>query len=586
MKIIGHRGASAEAPENTLESLQLAWAQGAYGAECDITRTRDGELILMHDDSTRRTALGGVDLVVAETDWTELKDLDVGSWKGSRWQGVRIPRLEEVLGLIPEGQHLYVEIKSGDRNQGADPRIVDELEALLIKVAVAPEKLTFISFDHDVLNRLKERLPSYRALYLTSYLPFPGRWPDVRNDKELEATMAVAVANNIDGLDMESSPVIRKSWVEKIHAQGLQLTIWSYASDDTLKMARHYQQLGADLYTTNTPALILSALDTEGGLREEDYLQRGRLTPLGVDYLSRFKHFRLFDNPGTLLLFLLSLPIVIPLALLRLMGLAASFGGGLLLKRYLSISLDAYPKLISLIYFLSLGVWLRNKKTGQEDSAPLVSDCATVIVTNHPSRFDAMLLANLHQADATYRGAAKTSFFGRLLIASGLCSRAMEEGLVLDSKEGREEWRQRLRTAYRRPMLLFPEGRVVQKPQTIMTFQNHLLLGQRVKVICRASRYRSYFLDHTQIEIPFFKPPFSGLKNKLLWDSLIEVLPFLMAVITVYETKVIAVMELSGSESLEEIDAALYAPYFDQNYRLVSVDPQLSKKLLQSLYAP
>lgn len=584
MKIVGHRGASADAPENTLESLQLAWEQGAYGAECDITRTRDGKLVLMHDDSTKRTTLQGVDLLVEGTDWSDLKDLDVGSWKDPKWQGVKIPRLEEVLRVIPEGKHLYIEIKSGEANRGADARVLDDLESLLAKEEIAAEKVTFISFDHDFLNRLKKRLPDYNVYYLTTYRKFPGKWPAIRTGRALEKYIQEALANGIDGLDLESSSVISKEWVKKIHAQGLKVTIWSYRQDDTLAKARRYREMGVDFFTTNTPARILSGLALPSppsrAPTDDDYVQNGKITPLGIEYLFQFKQFNLFSKVRTALLFTLSLPISIPLALLRLVTLFAVFGGGFLLKKYLAINLEDYPKIIRLIYFVCLGVYIRAKETSLDGE----SDRCTVIITNHHSRFDAMLLANLHQADATYRAAAKSSFFGRLIMASGLCSRAMEEGIAVDSKEGREEWRRRLHAAVGRPLLFFPEGRVVQKPATIITFQNHLLLGQKVKIICKKSRYQSYFVDHTQIEIPFFKAPYCRLKNKLLWDSIVESLPFFVSFVTVFETEVLGSVQLNGNETLEEIDAALYSFYLAHGFRLVTIDPLLAKKLLQSLY--
>lgn len=588
MKIVGHRGASEDAPENTLEALQLAWEQGAYAAECDITRTRDGKLVLMHDDSTKRTALGGVDLLVEGTDWDELKDLDVGSWKDPKWQGVKIPRLEEVLRAIPAGRHLYIEIKSGKTNRGADAWVLTELENLLAREPVAPEKITFISFDHDFLNRLKKRLPDYNAYYLTTYRKFSGKWPEVRNEGELEKYLREALANGIDGLDLESSSVIRKEWVQKIHDQGLKVAIWSYRQDDTLEKALRYQELGVDFLTTNTPAAILSGLalhSTPGSaLADDDYVQNGKITRLGIDYLLQFKRFNFFNKASTALLFTLGLPLIIPLALLRLVALFAVFAGGFLLKKYLAINLEDSPKLIRIIYFLCLGVYIRAKDTTSPSTAAGERDRSTVIITNHHSRFDAMLLANLHQADATYRAAAKSSFFGKLIMASGLCSRAMEEGIAVDSKEGRAEWRRRLHAAAGRPLLFFPEGRVVQKPETIITFQNHLLLGQKVQIICKKSRYKSYFLDHTQIEIPFFKAPYSGLKNKLLWDSIIEGLPFLVSFVTIFETEVMGTVQLNGKETLEEIDAALYSFYLAKGFRLVPIDPLLVKKLMQSLY--
>lgn len=258
MKIVGHRGASDDAPENTMESLMLAWDQGAYAAECDIILTRDCRLVLMHDDSTRRTALDGVDLIVEKTDFSELRKLDVGRWKGEKWRGVRIPLLEDVLRAIPDGKHLFIEIKTGDANSGADPRVIDHLPELIESERMSPEKISFICFDHHFLNRLKKRLPDYRAYYLTTCEPQPGAWPDVRNDKELEFYINKALENGIDGLDMENSTVIQKKWVERIHDSKLKIGIWSYGKDDTLENARRYHDIGIDFLTTNMPAVVLN----------------------------------------------------------------------------------------------------------------------------------------------------------------------------------------------------------------------------------------------------------------------------------------------------------------------------------------
>ncbi|MDD2737205.1 MAG: glycerophosphodiester phosphodiesterase family protein [Desulfuromonadaceae bacterium] len=260
MEIVGHRGASEDAPENTLESLKLAWKQGAFAAECDIIRTRDGKLVLMHDDSTKRTALGGVDLLVEQTDWSDLKNLDVGCWKNEQWKGVRIPLLEDVLRAIPDGNHLYIEVKTGGTNVGADPRVIDDLEILMEKEKISSEKITFISFDHDFLNRLKIRLPRFNAYYLTTFLAFPGRWPEVKNEAELEMYVRKALKNGIDGLDMENSSVITQEWVRKIHDHGLKIAIWSYSKDDTVEGARRYRDISVDFITTNMPARILQGL--------------------------------------------------------------------------------------------------------------------------------------------------------------------------------------------------------------------------------------------------------------------------------------------------------------------------------------
>src|SRR3954466_12398745 len=95
MEIIGHRGASYDAPENTLSAVNLAWQQGADAVEVDVHLSRDGRVIVIHDDNTRKTA--GLKRKVCDQTWSELQKLDAGKWKGANWKGERIPDLEQVL---------------------------------------------------------------------------------------------------------------------------------------------------------------------------------------------------------------------------------------------------------------------------------------------------------------------------------------------------------------------------------------------------------------------------------------------------------------------------------------------------------
>ncbi len=321
---------------------------------------------------------------------------------------------------------------------------------------------------------------------------------------------------------------------------------------------------------------------------EKDFVENGKITPLGVEYLLQFKRFNLFTKASSAIIFTICLPVIIPLAILRLVSLFVVFGMGFLLKKYLSISLDNYPRIINLIYFICLGVYIKSIDKEQASSlrgaGSETGGICNVIVSNHSARFDAMLLSNLHQSDSTYLAAATSSFFGKLIINSGLCCRSMEEGLALDTKEGRDEWRRRLNSGYKRSMLFFPEGRVVNAPNTIMTFQTHLFHKQKANIICKKSTYKSYFFDHTQIEIPFFKAPYSRLSNKTLWDSIIESIPFLMSFVTVFQTGVIGIVHLSGSETPEEVNDSLYSLYLKNGYTLVTLDQNLVKKLMQSLY--
>ena len=111
VEIIAHRGASYDAPENTLEAVRLAWSQKADAVEVDVFLSKDGEVVLHHDATTKK--LSGVDRKVVDQSYAELRQLDVGAWKGDQWYGVRIPKLDDVLATIPEGKRIFIEVKCG-----------------------------------------------------------------------------------------------------------------------------------------------------------------------------------------------------------------------------------------------------------------------------------------------------------------------------------------------------------------------------------------------------------------------------------------------------------------------------------------
>src|SRR5947209_11305495 len=95
----GHRGASFDAPENTLAAFMLAQAQGADGVELDAQRCGTGEVVVLHDESLGRTT--GYAALVTETAWPLLRTLDAGSRKGAQFAGERVPLLAEVLASFP-----------------------------------------------------------------------------------------------------------------------------------------------------------------------------------------------------------------------------------------------------------------------------------------------------------------------------------------------------------------------------------------------------------------------------------------------------------------------------------------------------
>src|SRR5919109_2372877 len=106
----GHRGNAAECPENTLASFRSAIELGVDVIECDVHRSEDGGLPVIHDHLLDRTTSGSG--LVRDQTMAEIKRFDAGSWKDPRFAGERVPSLDEVLGLARGRVGVAIEIKN------------------------------------------------------------------------------------------------------------------------------------------------------------------------------------------------------------------------------------------------------------------------------------------------------------------------------------------------------------------------------------------------------------------------------------------------------------------------------------------
>ena len=158
--IVAHRGASEDAPENTLPAFRLAWEQGADAIEGDFYLTTDGQIVCIHDADTQRVA--GTKLVVKNSTLAELRKLDVGAWKGQQWAGTQIPTIGEVLAVVPKGKRIYVEIKGGE---AMVPRLLEEIG----KSGLSAEQVVIISFDSEAIAAVKAGAPQYKAYWLSGF---------------------------------------------------------------------------------------------------------------------------------------------------------------------------------------------------------------------------------------------------------------------------------------------------------------------------------------------------------------------------------------------------------------------------------
>jgi glycerophosphoryl diester phosphodiesterase len=245
MQIIAHRGASHDAPENTLAAVRLAWAQGADALEVDVHLTRDGRLAVIHDSDTQRTA--GVRREVAAMSLAELQACDVGRWKDARFAGERVPSLEDILALVPPGKRVFVEIKNGPEAVGALRICVEDA---LRNQRLLAHQIVIISFDLAGVTAAKRALPELEACWVVDAGPHAPR-------VTIEEIAGVARAAGLDGIDVASSWRLDAKIVQQIQAGGLKLYVWTV---DDASLARRLVQVGVDGITTNRPGWLRARL--------------------------------------------------------------------------------------------------------------------------------------------------------------------------------------------------------------------------------------------------------------------------------------------------------------------------------------
>jgi len=163
IRIAGHRGHSAGAPENTFAAFRKARELGGEGItiETDLALTSDGELILIHDDTLERTTNGSG--LVRNMTYSEIAKLDAGRWFGSEYAGEPIPRLKDALQFAREKGIIYqLELKIYDR----DDEIFPKLRSLINELGCA-DLLQFSSFDFVQLRSLKRAIPDVPTVGLS-----------------------------------------------------------------------------------------------------------------------------------------------------------------------------------------------------------------------------------------------------------------------------------------------------------------------------------------------------------------------------------------------------------------------------------
>ena len=244
-EIVAHRGASGDAPENTLAAIRLAWAQQADAAEIDVRLTADGQIVAFHDPRTLRTT--GQDLAIAKSTLADLKSLDAGRWKGEEWIGERIPTLTEILAAVPDGKRLFVEIKCGKE-------IIPEFLRILEQTQTT-QKVVAIAYGFNVLAELKRQHPEVTALQILRLSKNP------KTKQEGSPTLVEWIepmkSAGLDGFDLGITKLLDASASRNLIAQGFQLAAWTI--NDPAE-ARRLLEIGVRSITTDLPGHLRQEL--------------------------------------------------------------------------------------------------------------------------------------------------------------------------------------------------------------------------------------------------------------------------------------------------------------------------------------
>jgi len=217
---MGHRGAKALEPENTLLSIRRAMEIGVDAVEIDVHLTKDKEVVVIHDSTVDRTTNGKGP--VGSYTLEEIKKLDAG-------KGEKIPTLKEVIEFVKDKVRLIIELKE----EGTEDKVVG-----LIKGYNMFDSAYIISFWHMLVKKIKEMDSRIKTGVLLVGCPVDA---------------CIARSASADALVMNYA-FVSKGLVDKAHQEGLKVFIWNIDDRDMLKP---YLDMGVDGIGSNDPRILV-----------------------------------------------------------------------------------------------------------------------------------------------------------------------------------------------------------------------------------------------------------------------------------------------------------------------------------------
>ncbi len=213
---IAHRGATGYAPENTIAGFDQAVDMKADYIEIDVQRSKDGELVVIHDTTVDRTTNGTGKVVDLTFDF--LRSLDAGSWKGEQFAGEPIPTFEEILDRYHGKVGILIELKAPELYPGIEEQVADALKERNLDKP-QNEKIIIQSFNFDSMKTMDQLLPKVPIGVLTSN----------RADTTAEALKEFSAY--ADWFN-PSYGIVSEELVNQVHSLGMQIGSWTVRSQE------------------------------------------------------------------------------------------------------------------------------------------------------------------------------------------------------------------------------------------------------------------------------------------------------------------------------------------------------------------
>lgn len=239
--VIAHRGASADAPENTLAALELAIEEGADWVEIDVQETREGEVVVIHDRDLKK--VGGSSLRVFDAPLADLQSVDIGSWKDSSFGDQRVPTLQQVLDLCRGHVGIIIELKYYGRETQLEERVVN-----LVEAASMQDQVTVMSLSYRGIQKIRSLRPHWKVGLLSS-----------------------VAMGDITRLDVDffaiNARFASRSFIKRVHRQGREVKVWTV--NDPISMSAMISK-GVDGIITDHPGLTVRVREERAALETHE----------------------------------------------------------------------------------------------------------------------------------------------------------------------------------------------------------------------------------------------------------------------------------------------------------------------------